>query len=143
MKGLATALGIVMLGVAAGPAAGQTLRVEVGVNAPPVSARVVLGQPIFAWYGYRGAWRTDPYLARLYRQHMIWLARERERFAHMRRDDWRYQRSAQLYERERLERERVLDRAYQRWARDRDRGREWDGGRDWGRNRDGWHGHRH
>jgi len=141
MKGLATVLGIVMLGVAAGPAAGQAIRVEVGVHAAPISARVVFGPPIFTWYGYpaRGAWRTNPYLARLYREHMIWLARERERFAHMRRNDWRYRQFVQRYDRDRIARERMLTREYQRWYRDRDR--DWDRDRGWNRGRgrdDGW-----
>ena len=123
MRGLATALGIVMLGVAAGPAAGQAVRVEVGVNVPPVSARVVVGHPVFSWYGYpaRGAWVTNPYLVRLHRRHMTWLAHERARFEAMRHHDRRYWQLVRAYERERLERERALEREYQRWLRDRDR----------------------
>lgn len=138
MKGLATVLGIVMLGVAAGPAAGQAVRVEVGVNSPPVSAHLIFGQPTFAWFGYgdRGVWRTNPYLTRLYWQHMRWLARERARFAHMRRGDWRYRQYVRAYERERFERERALTREYQRWFRGRDRGWHQYADRDWNRERD-------
>jgi len=123
MRGLATALGIVMLGVAAGPAAGQSVRFEVVVNAPPVIARVAVGDPLFAWNGYpaRGAWLADSRLARLHRRHMVWLAQQRARLEAMRRHDHRYWQQVRRYERERVQRERELEREYQRWLRDRDR----------------------
>lgn len=123
MRRLATALGIVMLGVAARPAAAQSVRFEIAVNAPPVSARVVVGDPIFTWNGYpaRAAWMTDRRLARLHRLHMIWLAQERARFDAMRRHDHHYWQQVRKYERERGKRERALEREYRRWLRDRDR----------------------
>jgi hypothetical protein len=123
MKGLVTALGIVMLGVAAGPVAGQSVRFEVVVNAPPVTARVAVGDPIFTWNGYpaRGAWLTDARLARMHRQHMVWLAQQRVHFEAMRHHDQRYWQLVRKYERDRLKRERALEREYQRWLRDRER----------------------
>lgn len=141
MRRLATALGIVMLGLTAVPAAGQAVHVEVGLNAPPVSARVVLGPPIFTWYGYpvRGVWLTDPYLVRLHREHLIWLAHERARFAAMHRYDRGYWDAVRVYQRERVAREVVLERAYQRRVGDRDRDWYWErrADRHWDRGRHG------
>jgi hypothetical protein len=122
--GLGIALGIVLLGVVAGPSAGQAVRVEVGINVPPVAARVVVGHPAYLGYGYPagGAWVSNARLARLHRQHMMWVARERARLEAMRRHDRRYWQAVRAFERERLARERVLEREYQRWLRDRERG---------------------
>jgi len=68
--GLVSALGIVLLGIAAAPAAGQAVRVEIGVNVPPVAARVVVGHPVYPVYRYpaRGLWVTNAHLARLHRR---------------------------------------------------------------------------
>lgn len=128
---LATALGIVLLGVAVVPVAAQAVRVEVGVNTPTVAARVVLGHPDYPLYRYpaRGVWVTNPYLYRLHRRHTVWLAREQARLRAMRYHDRRYWQAVRAYERARLEREREMERAYHRWLREQERDRR--------------HGHRH
>jgi hypothetical protein len=122
-SGFLTALGIVALGVVAGPADGQAVRVEVGVITPPVAARVVVGRPVYPVYRYpaTGVWITNAHLAHLHRRHMAWLAREQARLDAMRYRDRRYWQAVRAFERERLQRERELERAYQRWLHDRER----------------------
>lgn len=116
-------LGIILLGVAAWPAEGQGLRIAIGVNAPPIAARVVIGQPMYSTYHARpaGVWVTNPYLARLHRRHVTWVAREQAHLRAVRRYDHGYWKAVRAFERERMKRERELDRAYARWVRDQER----------------------
>ena len=113
-------IGIVLLGLTAEPAAGQGLRVVVGVNAPPVSARIAFGEPAYL-YPYRpyGTWVTDPYLARLHRRHMAWLAREQARLDALRYYDREYRKALREFERNRIKREREIARDYWKWEHER------------------------
>lgn len=122
--GIVGGLGILLaLAVTAGPAAAQRVHVEVGVHAPPISARVSVGDP-----GYRmvrhpaSVWVTVPYLARLHRAHTRWLVRQEARLYALRPYPREYHRALRAFERERARRERELDRAYWRWVRDQERG---------------------
>jgi hypothetical protein len=133
------ALGIALVGAAAQPAAGQGLRVAVDVRTPHVSARVAVGRR--AHRAYRmvphpaSVWVTDPYLARLHRQHTRWVAREWARLEAMRYHGRHYRQAVRAFERERAWRERELERAYDQWLRERERAR---------REQERWrrHGHR-
>lgn len=145
-------IGLILLGAAAEPAAAQ-LRVVVGVNTPPVSARVVIGDPGYLvaervyLYPYRpyGIWVTDRHLARLHHRHVAWIEYEQARIGRLRYHEHRYWKAVREYERERLKREREIEREYRKrmrelgrdyaqWERDRDRDqRDWPRGRGRGR----------
>jgi len=118
------ALGLILLAAAAWRADGQGLRVAVAINTPPVAARIVIGEPMYSTYHYRpaGVWITDPYLARLHRRHMVWVSHEQARLQAGYRHDHRYWKAVRAFQRERARRERELDRAYDRWLRDQERG---------------------
>jgi hypothetical protein len=115
-RALVGVVGSILLGVVAGPAEGQGLRVVVGVNASPVSMRLTIGTPAYL-YPYRpvGVWVTDPYLARLHRRHVAWIAREQARLDALRRHDREYRTAVRAFERHRMQRERAIERAYWKW----------------------------
>jgi hypothetical protein len=121
-RALVGVIGLILLGLAAEPVEAQGLRVVVAVKAPPVAARIVLGEPAYL-YPYRpyGVWVTDAYLARLHRRHVTWLAREQARLVAMRRHHREYRQAARAFERERARREREIDRAYREWEKRHDR----------------------
>jgi len=134
-------IGLILLGATAEPTAAQ-LRVVVGVNTPPVSARVVIGDPgylvaervyLYPYHPY-GIWVTDRHLARLHRRHVAWIEYEHARIARLRYYDHRYWQTVRAFERERLKRERAIEREYRKRLRELDRdARGWD--RDWDRAR--------
>ena len=119
-----SALGI-LVGLATSVADGsaQPIRVEVGVHAPPVSARITYGTaPYRAVIHPASVWITVPYLARLHRAHTAWMAREQARLYDLRYHPREYRRALRAYERELDRRERDLDRAYARWLHAQPRG---------------------
>jgi len=139
-------IGLVLPGITAAPAVGQ-VHVVVGVNAPPVSAHVVIGEPAYLVtervyvYPYRpyGIWVTDRHLVRLHRRHVLWIEHEHARIARLRHRDRAYWKAVRDFERERVKRERAIDREYRnrtrelnRDSRERERDR---GGRARGRRR--------
>lgn len=115
-------IGLILLGLAAEPVEAQGLRVVVAVKAPPVAARIVIGEPAYR-YPYRpyGVWVTDAYLARQHRRHVAWLAREHARIEAMRRHHREYRQALRGFERDRTRREREIERAYRDWEKRQDR----------------------
>jgi len=126
MKRPFTTLGMLLglsLGLGASPATAQAIRVDVGFNTPPVSGRIIVGEPAYRWYYPAGGlWMTNAYLVRMHRRHLAWLAYEQARLDAMYHSR-AYYHALRAFDRERLHRERELDRVYRDWLRDREHGR--------------------
>jgi hypothetical protein len=112
--------------------AAAQLRVAVGINAPPVAARIVFGDAIYfvdryyladdavyvlPAHGPRRAVIYGPYAYR-YRDYYRWVDYERARLHRYHVGSWEYRKGLREFERERAKRERELEREYHRWLRD-------------------------
>jgi hypothetical protein len=112
--------------------AAAQLRVAVGINAPPVAARIVFGDALYfvdryyladdavyvlPAHGPRRAVIYGPYAYR-YRDHYRWVDYERARLYRYHDRSWEYRKRLREFERERAKRERELEREYHRWLRD-------------------------
>ncbi len=109
------------LGLGARDTAAQAIRVDVGINAPPVAARVMIGEPAYRvreYYPHRDWVRYGPY-AEAYRRHDAWVAYELRWLRASYMSPREYRKALRAFERERAKRERDLERAYQRWLYDR------------------------
>jgi hypothetical protein len=129
-------VGALVLALAAGlgapKAEAQGIRVAVGINTPPVQARIAFGDAAYyvdraylapeAVYGlpvhsHRRVVIHGPYAYR-YRHHYTWVDDERARLARMYLTPHEYRKAVRAFERERAKRERELERDYHGWLRD-------------------------
>jgi len=141
-------LALALLGA---PDAAAQVRVSVGVNAPPVAARITFGDAVYfvdpVYYAdypvyvvpvrtHRRVVVYGPYAHR-YRDYYRWVDFERARVRRYYVGSWEYNRHMREFERERAKRERELEREYRRWLRDHEYGRGPGQGRGRGRG-NGW-----
>lgn len=125
------AMGLALiLGLGARDAAAQ-VRVDVGINTPPVAARVVFGDAVYyvdpiyvedAVYvlpvpAPRRLVIYGPYAYR-YRRHYTWVEYERARLGRLYLTSHEYRKAMRAFERERARRERELEREYGYWLRE-------------------------
>lgn len=127
-------LALALLGA---PDAAAQVSVAVGINAPPVAARVVFGdavyfvdpvylsaEPVYV-LPVRSARRVviyGPYAYR-YRQYYTWADYERARLGRLYLTSHEYRKAMRAFERERARRERELEREYRYWLREHEYGR--------------------
>jgi hypothetical protein len=146
------AMGLALvLGFGARDAAAQAVRVDVGINAPPVAARITFGdavyyvdrsylveEPVYV-LPVRSPRRVviyGPYAYR-YRRYYTWVDYERARLGRLYLSSHQYRKATRAFERERARRERELQREYLHWLREHEYARGSSQGRGRGRG-NGW-----